>query len=111
MTEKRTVEIVDDDVDESDVDDSDNEEIDENSSGNYVKDISSEAITVTKYCNYEFEFLYYHDNVFYYFTGLSYKKLHICEDKWENVFVNAHDTNEKPVRIFYNKFKHEYGLI
>jgi hypothetical protein len=77
----------------------------------YVKDIDDDAVAVTRYGKHEFEFLYFYEDVFYYFTGLQYKVLHINHDKGGNAFVSVRNTNAKAVHIRYNKFKKLYDLI
>jgi hypothetical protein len=77
----------------------------------FVNEISPEAIHVTEYNKYEFSDLYYHENVFYYFNGVQYRKLHINEKQNGSLSVNISDTNHHVVTIYYSKFKREYDLI
>jgi hypothetical protein len=77
----------------------------------YLDDISDEAIIVKDYGDHEFEDLYYHEDVFYKFNGINYRKLHVSESKGGLLQVQAIDINHKNVRIFYSKFKRIYDLI
>ncbi|KAA6378304.1 MAG: hypothetical protein EZS28_026171 [Streblomastix strix] len=71
----------------------------------YFDEIDDEAIVVEEYIGYEFENLYYHDNNFYFYNGLQYRKLCINKCKGGSLFVNATDVENKPRRIYLNKFK------
>lgn len=82
----------------------------------YVDDIPDEVTVVnsydTKANHYVFENYYFHDNVFYYFTGIQYRKLHInTEKKSGSLYVNMNDINNKQVQVHYSKFKRLYNLI
>ena len=69
-----------------------------------IEELSDEAIEVTDYNNHEFEFLYYDedDDSFYLYTGVNYRKLHVNISAKGYAFINAQDTNNKHVKIFYN---------
>jgi PhoPQ-activated pathogenicity-related protein len=77
----------------------------------FVDEISSEAIHVTEYSGYEFNDLYFHDNTFFYFNGIQYRKLHITELKSGALVVNITNVNHRNVTLTYAKFKREYDLI
>jgi hypothetical protein len=77
----------------------------------YVDNISDEAIVVKDYGDREFNDLYFDDDVFYKFTGINYRKLHVNERKNGSLFVSTKDADGKRVRIFYSKFKRLYDLI
>ncbi len=77
----------------------------------YVHDISADAIVVKEYNNYKFDDLYFHDNIFYFFNGIRYRKLHINEAKSGALYITAYDVDGKRRTISYAKFKHEYDLI
>ena len=81
----------------------------------YVDDIPDEAIKLTDYVNkkgkHEFENYYYHDDIFYFYNGIQYRKLHINEKKWGGKFVHVRDTNNERVQIYYSNFKKQYDLI
>jgi hypothetical protein len=77
----------------------------------YVDEISPDAIIVKDYSKWNFDFLYFHENVFYFYNGIQFRKLHINEAKSGAVYVNCCDVDEKKRAIMYAKFKREYGLI
>ncbi|KAA6383869.1 MAG: hypothetical protein EZS28_020603 [Streblomastix strix] len=73
--------------------------------------LDEESIVVNEYGNYQFEDLYFHDDVFYFFNGLKFKQLHINQSKGGSHFVHAKDINDKVHKIYYTKFKRFVGLI
>ena len=78
----------------------------------YVDSIPDDAIVVNEYGTHQFEDYYYHDNTFYFFNGIQYRKLHINELKCNGAkYVLMHDINHKRVDVFYSKFKKLYDLI
>lgn len=77
----------------------------------YVKEIDEEAIVVNSYNEHNFEDYYFHNDVFYMFNGITYRKLPIKETHDGYEFVNAIDTNHKKCQIYYSKFKQQYDLI
>lgn len=77
----------------------------------YVDEIPSEAIEFTEYGNHQFENYYFHDNSFYWFNGINYRKLRIIDDKDGNKCVNMKNINNKDIRIYISKFKRLYNLI
>ncbi|KAK8844476.1 hypothetical protein M9Y10_024336 [Tritrichomonas musculus] len=81
----------------------------------YVDDIPDEAIRLTDYSTRngknEFENYYYYDDIFYFYNGIKYRKLHINEKKWSGKFVHVRDTNNERVQIYYTNFKKQYDLI
>jgi hypothetical protein len=80
------------------------------SSDELFDDISDDAIVADDYNGWKFEFLYFHENIFYYYNGIKYRKLHINEMKCGCLCVNVHDVLGKNRAICYNKFKYEYNL-
>lgn len=76
----------------------------------YVDDIPDESIKVNDYGKHQFENYYYYDNIFYFYNGIQYRKLHINEQKNGLKYVNMLDTNNKRVAVCYSKFKKIYGL-
>ena len=76
----------------------------------YVDERPQDAIEVTEYNGHKFEFLWFHDNVFYLYNGIQYRKLYkkLKAGIWT---VRAYDTNDAQVTIYYTKFKKEYHLI
>ena len=77
----------------------------------FVDNIPDEAIVIDKYEGHEFKNYYYYDDVFYFYNGIKYRKLHINEDKNGSKFINAKNTNKKRTRITISKFKRLYDLI
>lgn len=81
----------------------------------YVDEIPNEAIVVdfydSKFNHYEFENYYFYDNVFYFFNGVQYRKLHINEFKIGLKFVCMNDVDNKKVQVYYTKFKQQHDLI
>ena len=76
----------------------------------YVDKISDEATVIEEYGKHHFENYYYHDNVFYFYNGTDYRKLHINENKGKNKFVNLNDTDKNRVQVVLSKFKEIYNL-
>ena len=77
----------------------------------YVKSIPDESICVNNYNEHEFEDYYYYDNVFYFFNGIQYRKLHINESKCGSLYVYLMNTNGNRVCVYYSKFKKLHDLI
>lgn len=77
----------------------------------YVDDIPDESIVVNDYGKHEFENYYYYNDVFYFYNGVQYRKLHMTELKNGSKVVWTIDTNGRKVRIFYAKFKKIFNLI
>jgi hypothetical protein len=76
-----------------------------------VDSIPEEAIVVDKYSKWSFEFLYFHEDKFYFYTGLNFRILRIQQARNGTYLVNTQDVGGKFRAICYNKFKREYGLI
>ena len=72
----------------------------------YVKELPEGSIPVESYGNHRFDNYYYHDDVFYFFNEVAYKKLYVNKNK----FVNVKDTNNKYTQICIRKFKRLYGF-
>ena len=77
----------------------------------FVDDISDEAIVVDEYNSHQFTDYYYHDNVFYFFNGIQYRKLHINEKKNGSLFVYMINNEGKRVCVYYSKFKKIHDLL
>ena len=78
----------------------------------FFDDISEDSIIVDEYNNRQFENYYYSNNIFYFFNGIQYRRLKICEDKrFGALFVNAIDIENKPCHVYYAKFKKQYNLL
>jgi hypothetical protein len=77
----------------------------------FVDVLPEGAVAVDNYSNLEFEFIYYHADKFYFYTGLNYRILRIQQERTGSAYVNTQDINGRFRTISYNKFKREYGLI
>ena len=79
----------------------------------YVDKIDDEAIEITDYGKYQFEFYYYveKEDSFYFYNGLHYRKLHININKTDEIaFVYMVDIENKRRKISLNRFKKIYGI-
>ena len=76
----------------------------------FVDSISEDAIEITTYGKYKFEGYFFHDNVFYFYNGIQYKKLNIRNDSKGNKYVKMSNINGKTVQISYLKFKKLYNI-
>ncbi len=73
--------------------------------------IPDDSIVVDDYKEYRFENLYFHNNIFYHYDGIQYRKLRINEDyRNHSKYVCARDEKNKLIRIYYAKFKRLYDL-
>ena len=77
----------------------------------YVDEIPDESIVVDTYGAHKFENYYYHDNVFYFYNGIQYRKLLIIELKNGSKCVHMTDSNGENIGVYYNKFKKQYDLL
>ena len=77
----------------------------------YVDELPEGAIVVNEYGNNQFEDYYFADNIFFFFNGIKYRKLHINENKKGSKFVYLMNTNNKTVTVCYSKFKRLYDLL
>lgn len=71
----------------------------------FVDKLPDGNIKVDSYNNHRFDNLYYHDDVFYFYNDVYYRKLHINKNKQGILFVNVIDTNNKHTQICIRKFK------
>ena len=78
---------------------------------NFVDELSDNAIIVNSYNEHKFEFLYFDNNKFYFYNGLSYKELRYYTLKNGSLIVSTKDTSNKLTMICLNKFKKLYNLI
>ena len=79
----------------------------------YVDAIDDDAIAIDEYANHFFDFYYYveDDDAFYHYNGVQYRKLHVNIDKRnDSAFVYARDIDDKPVKIYLNRFKRLYNI-
>ena len=77
----------------------------------FVKEIPEDAIVVDTYNNHTFEDYYFHDDVFYFYTGIEYRILPINYIRNMSAFVNMKSIEDKRVRIYYSIFKRQHDLI
>ena len=78
---------------------------------NFVEDISPDAIAVESYSRWEFEGLYFHDDVFYMYNGINYVIKPRFQNKAGNYCIQATDSEGILRAISYIQFKKEYDLI
>ena len=76
-----------------------------------VDDIPEDAIQVNSYNDWSFENLYFHDDVFYVYNGISYVVKPRFQNKGGNWRINMTDVNGAQRTIYYTKFKKQYGLM
>ena len=76
----------------------------------YVDEIPGDSIVVDEYGTNEFENYYFHDNIFYFYNGIQYRKLHVNERRDGAKFVCLLNTNGKVITVFYSKFKRLHDL-
>ena len=76
-----------------------------------VDDIPDEAIRVTDYYGHEFEELYFYDDVFYVYNGISYVVKRKYQNKAGYWCIRVCDTTGVRRCISYIKFKKQYELI
>lgn len=77
----------------------------------FVDDISDDAIHVEDYSGWRFENLYFHNDVFYFYNGIKYRKLKIIEGKTGSLSVRAGDVEGINRAISYAKFKRENNIV
>lgn len=76
----------------------------------YVKSIPGESILVTDYNQHSFENYFFYNDVFYFYNGKEYRKLHVNEFKEGSKFVCLRNTNGKIIHVYYSRFKQIYDL-
>ncbi|KAK8882728.1 hypothetical protein M9Y10_045369, partial [Tritrichomonas musculus] len=76
----------------------------------YVDTIPDDSMKVDTYGKHTFDNYYFHNNVFYFYTGINYRKLHVNDNKWGNKWVCLIDENGKNVSVMYSKFKKEHDI-
>lgn len=77
----------------------------------FVEEIPNESIVVKDCRGWQFENLYFHNDVFYFYNGIQYRKLKICENKSGNLRVNCVDVDGKSRTLYYITFKREYNIV
>ncbi|KAK8840016.1 hypothetical protein M9Y10_031301, partial [Tritrichomonas musculus] len=76
----------------------------------YVDTIPDDAMKADTYGKHTFDNYYFYDNIFYFYTGINYRKLHINEDKWGNKRVSLISEEGKNDNVYYSKFKREHDI-
>ena len=76
----------------------------------YVDSLPAGAIEFTHYNQHELVNYYFHNNVFYFYNGIKYRKLVIRTDNTGNLFVYACNINGDYITVCYNQFKRLYGI-
>ena len=70
------------------------------------------TIVVDEYNGHEITDYYFHDDIFYLYNGIQYRKLHINKYKRNgSLFVVMKDIEGKQVNVFYSKFKKLHDLL
>ena len=78
----------------------------------YVDSISDDAIVVDEYNGHELADYYFHDDVFYFYNGIQYRKLHINTDKRNgHLFVQMKAIDGKRIKVLYSIFKQHHDLL
>ena len=78
----------------------------------FIDDIPDEAIVFDEYNGHEFTDYFFHDDIFYFFNGIQYRKLHVNQRKDNgHLFVYMIDQNNKKVQVSISKFKRVYDLL
>ena len=80
----------------------------------YLDDIPDEAIKLTDYSTkkgkHEIENYYFHNDIFYFYNGIQYRKLHVIESKNGLKYVHMTDNNGQNISVYYANFKKQYDL-
>ena len=79
----------------------------------FFDDIDDEAVVVNDYGRHRFENYYYvpEEDVFYFYNGVKYRRLHVNEMKNGYLYVCMMNTENKRVKVMFSKFKKLYGFI
>ena len=77
----------------------------------FVDKLPEDAIVVESYGDWEFEWLYYHNNTFYVYNGINYVVKPRFQTKSGGYCANMTDKSGTLRTIYYRKFKREYHLI
>ena len=76
----------------------------------FVDNIPDDAITVVEYGEHTFTDYYFINDIFYFYNGINYRKLHVNENKNGIKSVRMIDDDNKNVSVYYSKFKKLYNL-
>jgi hypothetical protein len=72
----------------------------------FVETLPDNAIQLTEYGTHHFDNLYYHDGVFYVFTGLEYRILpYITDARAHSIYVQTYDTEHRRAKINIAKYR------
>ena len=79
----------------------------------FVEVVPDDTIVIDKYGNHELEFYYYSEeaNKFYFYNGLQYRVLPICEVKNGGAkYVWTYNKEGKCIKVYLNQFKKIYDI-
>ncbi|KAK8837129.1 hypothetical protein M9Y10_037184 [Tritrichomonas musculus] len=76
----------------------------------YVDTIPDDSMKVDTYGKHTFDDYYFYDNIFYFYNGINYRKLHINENKCGNKYVSLISEEGNRVSVMYSKFKREHDI-
>ena len=78
----------------------------------FIDELPEFAIAVDHYGNHDdIQDLYFCDDVFYVYTGVNYKVMNKLQNSHGYYLIRVKLLKRPQLRISYNKFKREYGLI
>ena len=78
----------------------------------FFDEIDEDAVVVNDYGRHRFENYFYvpDEEMFYFYNGVKYRRLHINEKRNGSLFVNK-ITENKQVKVMFSKFKKLYGFM
>ena len=77
----------------------------------FIDELPEFTIAVDHYGKHEnISGLYFCDDVFYVYTGVNYKTLTKRQESKNSYFIAVKLPDRPQLRIYYRKFKHDYGL-
>jgi hypothetical protein len=77
----------------------------------YIKELPSDAIVVDEYGKHKFEDLYYYNANFFFFNGISYRKLTLSLSREGYYGVRVRDINNKDVMLYLAKYRRIIGEV
>jgi hypothetical protein len=77
----------------------------------YVPEIPEDSIRVEDYSGYQLSDIYFHEDTFFEYNGISYRKLRINITKHGSSLVQIMTEDGKYIRMFYIVFKETYNMI
>ena len=76
----------------------------------FVENIPDDAIKVESFNGWNFEELYFHEDVFYVYNGINYNVKPKFQNTAGNFYVQLCDTSSTRRKMYYIKFKNEFDL-